>query len=52
MLYHNNCDNSCKFYLDDRSTGCADCENENMTEDEIDEYFCEGKSDCPYKTKE
>jgi hypothetical protein len=35
--------------MEDRTTGQAECENENLTESEIDKYFSEDQTGCPYK---
>lgn len=43
-----NCSN-CKYYFYDYSTGASECgQEDNMTEEEIDKYFIEGRNKCPF----
>lgn len=40
------CEN-CKHCFVDDSVGCLECENETMTDDEVDMYFT-NENPCPY----
>lgn len=40
--------NNCKYYLYDRSTGQADCFNNDMTSDELTDYFTDDQPNCKY----
>ena len=42
------CEN-CKHFFYDYSTGASECgKYDNMTEEETDKYYMEGKENCPY----
>jgi hypothetical protein len=40
--------NNCSLCFCDPSVGNKECECEDITEDELQEYFTNGKSNCPY----
>ena len=41
------CEN-CKHFFYDYSTGTSECgQYDNMTEEETDKYYTEGKENCP-----
>lgn len=42
------CCDTCKFYDYDGSTGTSDCSNEEIEEEEIDLFYCEGIEGCPH----
>lgn len=44
------CEN-CKYFWADYSVNAFECENNEVNEEELDEYFSEGKEGCPHFAK-
>ncbi|HHX70980.1 MAG TPA: hypothetical protein GX708_23390 [Gallicola sp.] len=41
----------CKYFYEDYSVGIAECENDQITEEELSIYFSDNKDGCPHKTQ-
>ena len=41
--------NNCKYFFEDNSVGVAECESDNLSEEDYDKYCVEGCGEnCPY----
>lgn len=50
-IYYGRCD-TCKYCWQDYSVNASECECEDITEEEIDKYFCDGNDGCPHYEEE
>lgn len=47
-MAYTGCCNTCKFYFEDNTVGCADCECPDIDEESLEKHYVNDAPNCPY----
>lgn len=47
-MAYTGCCNTCKFYFEDNTVGCTECECSEIDEESLEKHYVNDAPNCPY----